>query len=506
VDYRVEQLAAAAGTSVDTIRFYQAKGLLGPPRRVGRVALYDEDHLERLRRIRALQAEGLSLAVIGRILEGRLGAADAALARAVVAEREREGTFGEAGGPAGPEEFLTLAELAARASVPVALLQALEAEGVLVPRRHEGEARYTPADLAALRAGLTLLEHGLPLSAVLELARIHRDATLALSERVVAVFDEHVRRPLQGGDGPEERERAAERLVEAFRELLPATVALVAHHFRRILLSVAQSHIEAVGAEAERRAVAAEAARRLEEPLAGSACGDRHCTPDGEARSTAAGGLPEGQAKARRTGRRAEARLPEGQAKARLVREMFDAIAPRYDLLNRLMTLGLDQGWRRRAVAALGLRPGAVVADLCCGTGDLSELARRSGFVPVPLAAGSVEGVVCGFGLRNVVDLAGFLAEAARVLRPGGRLALLEMGEPSHPLVRLGHRVHLATVVPLLGALLSDAAAYRYLPRSLAYLPPPAQLQGMVEEAGFEDVRRAALSGGVAQVVVGTRR
>ncbi|MGH9182957.1 MAG: ubiquinone/menaquinone biosynthesis methyltransferase [Acidimicrobiales bacterium] len=224
--------------------------------------------------------------------------------------------------------------------------------------------------------------------------------------------------------------------------------------------------------------------------------------------------------------------LPEGAAKARAVREMFDAIAPRYDLVNRVMTFGLDVRWRRRTIEALGLPAGSVVLDLASGTGDLCRALRARGHrpigidvsagmlaaarVPVPLvradvlhlpvATGVVDGVTCGFALRNLVDLDAFLAESARALRPGGRLALLEVSAPTHPVLRWGHAVYFGQVVPCIGALLSDAEAYRYLPRSAAYLPPPSGLVSMVAAAGFGGVERRPLSGGITQLIVATRR
>jgi DNA-binding transcriptional MerR regulator len=255
VEYRVEALAAAAGVSVDTIRFYQGRGLLDLPRRAGRIALYSDEHLERLQRVKSLQQRGFTLGVIARILGGELDAADEALVEAVVAGRDE--VDGE------PEEFWTLAELGARAGVPETLLEALEREGVLVPRHQHGEARYTEADLAALQAGLKLLEFGLPLGEVLDLARTHQEVARQVAERAVGLFDRHIRQARRaGGD-----ESAAE-LVEAFHTLLPATVALVAHHFRRILLTVAQEHIEAVGDDEELAAVRSESLRRLEPPMA----------------------------------------------------------------------------------------------------------------------------------------------------------------------------------------------------------------------------------------------
>jgi len=254
VEYRVEALAAAAEVSVDTIRFYQGRGLLPPPKRVGRVALYDDEHLNRLSQVKALQLRGFSLAVIARIVRGELDPADEALVEAVVAASEA--SKGE------QEEFWTLAELGQRAGVAVVLLEALEREGVLVPRRQRGEARYTQADLAALRSGLKLLEYGLPLGEVLEVAREHERAARLVAERAVTLFDLHIR------EACHENGEAPAKLVEAFEALLPATVSLIAHHFRRILLAVAQEHIEAVGDDEELAAVRVESQRRLEPPMA----------------------------------------------------------------------------------------------------------------------------------------------------------------------------------------------------------------------------------------------
>jgi DNA-binding transcriptional MerR regulator len=252
VEYRVEQLAARAEVSVDTVRFYQARGLLDPPRRSGRIALYDDGHLARLDRIHELQVRGFTLATIGRVVRGELDAADEALVEAVT---------GGSGGETS-EEFFGVDELALRSGIPVELLQALEREGLLIARRHEDGLAYTPGDVAVARAGLRLLELGLPLPEVLALAREHHTRMRATAEHAVALFDAHVRQPLRAAGLGEED--AAARLVQAFDALLPATVELVSHHFRRTLLAVAQEHIEHVGADAERAAVAAESARRLE--------------------------------------------------------------------------------------------------------------------------------------------------------------------------------------------------------------------------------------------------
>lgn len=209
---------------------------------------------------------------------------------------------------------------------------------------------------------------------------------------------------------------------------------------------------------------------------------------------------------------------------------MFDAIAPRYDLVNRLMTFRMDVGWRVRTVRSLGLPQRSVVVDLACGTGDLCRELARAGYVTVgadlsfgmlaaartdapllhadalrlPLPDAAVDGVTCGFALRNFVDLESFLAEVARVVRPGGRIALLEVATPPNPVLRWGHGIYFGSVVPRIGALLSDASAYRYLPRSVAYLPDPPALLDLVRRAGFANARRDLLSTGIAQLLTGT--
>ena len=226
-----------------------------------------------------------------------------------------------------------------------------------------------------------------------------------------------------------------------------------------------------------------------------------------------------------------DADLPTGPEKTELVRSMFDAIAPRYDLVNRTMTFGLDVRWRRQSLRALGLPAGSVVLDLACGTGDFLKLLRdgayrafgmdlswgmlaanRTGLplaqangAELPVAGASVDGVTCGYALRNFTDLAGVFAEFARIVRPGGRISLLEVSEPDAGLLRLGDRFWFRRVVPLIGGLLSDRDAYRYLPRSTAYLPGTEDLRTLLGEAGFSSVNRRALSGGLSQLLTATR-
>ncbi|MBI3648323.1 MAG: ubiquinone/menaquinone biosynthesis methyltransferase [Actinobacteria bacterium] len=223
--------------------------------------------------------------------------------------------------------------------------------------------------------------------------------------------------------------------------------------------------------------------------------------------------------------------LPQGEEKARSVRRLFDTIAGRYDLVNRVMTFGMDMGWRRRAVRALRLPGGALVFDLACGTGDFCRELTRAGYravgfdfshgmlvrarteaplveadvLRIPARDGAADGVTCGFALRNVVSLPGFFAEIARVVRAGGRIALLDASEPDSAVMRAGHGVYFNKVVPAVGGLLSDRAAYSYLPRSMAYLPPAAEMVRMLRASGFPDAERVQLSGGITQLLAGTR-
>jgi demethylmenaquinone methyltransferase / 2-methoxy-6-polyprenyl-1,4-benzoquinol methylase len=227
-----------------------------------------------------------------------------------------------------------------------------------------------------------------------------------------------------------------------------------------------------------------------------------------------------------------QAPLPQGEEKQRAVRAMFDAIAPRYDLVNRVMTFRMDVGWRRRAVRSLSLQAGDMVLDLACGTGDLCNDLAAAGLRPagidlslgmlehartaaplaqgdvlrLPVHDGSVDGVTSGFALRNFVELPAFFSELARVLRPGGRIALLDVAEPVNPILRAGHSVYFGKVVPRIGGLLSDPAAYRYLPKSVAYLPSPEEMLTQLRDAGFVEVNRRLLSAGITQLITGTRQ
>ena len=231
----MEQLAAACDVSVDTVRYYQSRGLLPQPGREGRVAWYGAEHAERIRRIRDLQGRGLTLAAIGRVVRGELGPADADLAAAVAAERGADD-------PAS----LSLEAFSVASGVPASLIQAVEREGIRIAREVDGEPRYTSSDIELVRTALKLLEFGLPLGDLLGLAREADGALRGLAERAVDLFDEHVRRPIRDTAG--DAGRVADQTVEAFRELLPAVTELVSRHFRRVLLEAAEERIDDVGA------------------------------------------------------------------------------------------------------------------------------------------------------------------------------------------------------------------------------------------------------------------
>jgi demethylmenaquinone methyltransferase / 2-methoxy-6-polyprenyl-1,4-benzoquinol methylase len=224
------------------------------------------------------------------------------------------------------------------------------------------------------------------------------------------------------------------------------------------------------------------------------------------------------------------------------VNRMFDRIAGRYDLLNSLMTAGLHHRWRKRAAAAAGLRAGDAALDVCCGTGDLAlELATRvspAGHVvgcdfsepmldlarektaqrgapgvryewadalQLPYDAGRFAAVTVGFGVRNFADLDRGLREMARVLRPRGRLVILEITQPQRPPLSLFYSLWFDRIVPLLGTLAGDRDAYTYLPESVRSFPSPRGLAERMDAAGLERIRATVLAGGIIAIHSGSR-
>jgi len=222
--------------------------------------------------------------------------------------------------------------------------------------------------------------------------------------------------------------------------------------------------------------------------------------------------------------------------------QMFDGIAARYDFVNRVISLGIDQSWRRKTVQALELGENARALDLATGTGDLALLiagaapgSRVVGLDPslkmleiargkvtaagldarvelvagdaeaLPFADATFDGVSIAFGIRNVPDRARALAEMARVIRPGGRVAVLELSEPRGGILGPLARFHVHTVVPWMGALLSGAKEYRYLQRSIAAFPPAEEFAAQMERAGFRVRAVESLTFGVCHLYVGER-
>jgi demethylmenaquinone methyltransferase/2-methoxy-6-polyprenyl-1,4-benzoquinol methylase len=222
-----------------------------------------------------------------------------------------------------------------------------------------------------------------------------------------------------------------------------------------------------------------------------------------------------------------------GRLPAEGVRTMFDRIAPVYDAMNRTMTAGLDRRWRRLTAEAV-VRPGDRVLDACCGTGDLAVAAARAGgrvtgldfsermlerarrkapglewvrgdVLALPFEDGAFDAATVGFGVRNVEDLERALRELRRVLRPGGRLGILEITRPRGPLA-LFYRVWFDGVVPLIGKLVPGGSAYTYLPASVRRFPGPEELADLMQNAGFTDVTFRLLAGGIVALHAGTAR
>jgi DNA-binding transcriptional MerR regulator len=244
--YSVEELAETAGVSVDLVRSYQSKGLVPAPEHEGRRAWYDERHLQRLRRIRDLKAQGYSLRMIARSLTEPSGPTPA-----------DEGT---AALPDGPEEPLTVAQLAERTEVPAALIRSLEGSGVLRRRRFGDDRYFTTADVRAVRMLMTLLSSGLPMEEFMEAARVQLDSAQDVADSAVELFWKYGRAPLLDIDLTE-KERA-DRTVASLRVLLHATTTMLVHNFQRMVLNAAHDAIEAEGSEAELETLRREIRRR----------------------------------------------------------------------------------------------------------------------------------------------------------------------------------------------------------------------------------------------------
>jgi demethylmenaquinone methyltransferase/2-methoxy-6-polyprenyl-1,4-benzoquinol methylase len=223
------------------------------------------------------------------------------------------------------------------------------------------------------------------------------------------------------------------------------------------------------------------------------------------------------------------------------VRGMFDRIAGVYDVMNSAMTAGLHHEWRQRAVERAQVEPGSNALDVCCGTGDLAlelrrrigpdgrvvgcdfsepmlELARRKSgeqglpvefgwadALELPYGDGSFDAVTIGFGARNLADLDRGLAEMARVLRPGGRLVILEITRPQREPLATFYSLWFDRIVPVIGNLAGDPEAYSYLPNSVRTFPEPRELAARMDEAGFEGIRWLLLAGGIIAIHSGVR-
>ena len=239
----------------------------------------------------------------------------------------------------------------------------------------------------------------------------------------------------------------------------------------------------------------------------------------------------------------AQAAAAGGEAKRAYVQRTFSQIAPSYDFLNHLLSLNIDKGWRRKAIAALGWEraPKGTYLDLCAGTLDLSTmLSRRNGFggqiigadfaepmlragagkadtkvvrpvvadaLDLPLPDGSVAGAIVGFGIRNVTSLDAAFAEMLRVLAPGGRFVILEFSTPPSALMRGLYHLYFHHILPRVGGLVSGhRTAYSYLPKSVAHFPTGDTLATMMRRSGFSHVEWRQLTFGVAAIHVGTKQ
>lgn len=248
-DYRVEELAAEAGVSVEALRSYQSKGLLPPPRHEGRVAIYGDEHAARLREILDLKHQGYSLRMIAHLLNSEAPATGAAPALA--------DTFSAAG---VEEERLTLRQVADRTRVPPSMLRSLEASGVLQPRNDSDERPYTTADVKAVRMLLSLISGGLPIEEFMAVARTQIETNSSVAQGAIDLFFRYVREPMLDSGLPEDEE--ADRLVAALALMLQATTTLISYNFQRRVLNGISTELARRGATKELEVLQREARRR----------------------------------------------------------------------------------------------------------------------------------------------------------------------------------------------------------------------------------------------------
>ena len=472
---RVEQLSVRSGLSVDTIRYYQSKGLLDPPRREGRVAWYDGPHLDRLERIRTLQQRGFTLATIARLVSGDLDAADEALLGELL--RDRDGDRADPGPttvrpvPTARSRAtpVTIDQLAAATGVPLALLKAVEAEDCSSPagsaarsatRRGRGRGQSRPA---ASSSG-------------------------ASRSRPCSTWPAATTRPPRRWptrrwpcSRPTCDDRSARRAGRprhaAGTDGRPPTVPMSSGWCRPTPSSSRRSTpwSRSTSPAPWSRPPSTTSNRSAPTPNGRPSFSRSGCRSDRPVDSRSRVMTPSRP-------RPDQTELPHRRGQDAMVRSMFDTIAPRYDLVNRMMTFGLDIRWRRRSVRALGLPTRSRVLDLACGTGDFLPSSTPPGCVrwawtcrggcwppatpgqplaqadgaALPVATAAVDGVTCGYALRNFTELGAVFGELGRVVRPGGRISLLEVAEPEHALLRAGHRIWFRTVVPVIGGLFSD--------------------------------------------------